>query len=35
MMEADMFDIISDIMDQIQPNLMKSLMSKEIVKEEK
>jgi len=34
MMEADMFDIISDIMDQIQPNLMKSLMSKEIVKEE-
>ncbi|XP_039267786.2 IQ motif and ankyrin repeat domain-containing protein 1-like [Styela clava] len=35
MLEVDMFDTISDIFNEILPNLMQDIMSKEILQEEK
>jgi len=35
MLEVDMFRTVSDIFDQISPDLMELVMSKEILKEER
>lgn len=35
MLEVDMYDTIQDIFDQISPNLLSDIMSKEIMKGEK